>query len=1371
MKLARDEAGRLRRHAHGVCFALLAVLLALVALPERAFALKPIVVDPDQDRIEITTLGEFYDGRGDSLQVETAPAADGMTGRISVTAKTPGTNPNWLVFALSNPTDKPIERWLTAERYNVIGSGAVWPDLDAQRIEAVTPSMDFVPDRIKSDRADIFRITLEPGRTITYVAELSSDRFARIYLWKPLDYELKSRDRLLFNGILLGLTGLLAIFLTAIFAANHKAIFPSAALVAWCVLAYLCVDFGFFHKLFQLRPEDNAVYRAASESAVAASLVIFLSVFLRIAFWHGLIRMLFTVWIIAQLTLVAVAVIDPRLASTFARMSFLVIGAVGGAFTLFLALRGQDRALSLIPTWILFLIWIFGTAMTLTGRLAGDVVVSSLVAGLVLILVLIGFAVIQFAFRSREPLYGTAPDELQLRALAVDGAGSAVWEWNARRDEIKVSPIIESSLGLGPGELSTKVDDFIKHLHAADRDRFRLMLWSMQERTWAKIRTDFRMRHADNTYRWFELEASSVPNADMRALRCVGLIRDVTDAKRAHERLLHDAVHDSLTGLPNRELMLDRLNVAVMRAKSREGARPSVFCIDIDKFKSVNVSFGLVVGDSLLLTVARRLQSHLGAHDTLARVAGDRFAIVLVAEHAPHDLAALAERVRRSLRAPIKIAGQEIVLTGSLGIAVYDGGEGGHLDLYKEAEIAMYRAKRGGSDRVEIFRPEMRADRDDRVAVESDLRKALVKNQIRVLYQPIIYLPTEELAGFEALVRWDHPKRGMMNPADFIPVAEESDLIVRLGSHVLMKAAQEAARWQRELPRDEDPLFVSVNISSRQIFRQNLVQEIRHILSRNIVPKGTLRLEITESLVMENPEQATEILEWLRAAGAELAIDDFGTGYSSLAYLQRFPFDTIKIDKALVQSSGANNGASSAIVRSIVALAHELGKKVVAEGVETPEDAGYLRSIGCQYAQGFYYGEPMSDRDVLQLLKMVRKAEHKLRPRGFFRAKAKPGQGEQKVRKRVARPAAAAEATAAANGGMPPPPPGGAGNGSALPNRTVRPRSRPAMPPPPRPQQLAFGPDGRPEPYNQNGAAPYDDGFLPAMGPNGGFPHPMHADGGLPPPIPGGSFAPDNLPDFSPAASAPHEFMPNGMLPPSFGQGEPRAPYSESPPPDPYQPPPFAAAPPPAHHAMSDGLPPAHSFGAAAPFAPMPAHGGSAPDGLPPAFDAADTGAHDDRFEPTSPDLPPEMPPAPPPPQSAAMADGPGQPPAAQEPDMGAIADALRRAEREEQQASPSPEPEVAPALSPLRRRIAAVPPQATPPPAAAAPAQRPPARPAQVKRPVPDFSGLPPAMAQSLAKLAGVPWPPELDGEAKDARELEDEVAGAPAAKPRRDA
>ena len=957
-------------------------LLASVSSP--SFALEPIPVDPNQDRIEITTLGELHVGRGDILQVETAPGADGVSGRMSVRAATSGTNPNWIVFALHNPTDKPIERWLTAERYTITGSSVIWPDLDAQRIEAVTPSLGYLPERVKSDRADIFRISLDAGQTITYVAELASDRPVRIQLWKPLEYELYARDKQLFNGIMLGITGLLAIFLTVVFAANHKAIFPAAALVAWCVLGYLCVDFGFWHKLLQLRPEDNAVYRAATESAIAASLLIFLGVFLRLKFWNTFVRMIFTVWIVAQLCLIAVAIIDPRLAATFARASFPVIGAVGAMLTLYLAARGQDRALSLIPAWILLLVWIFAAGVTLTGKLSGDIVVSGLVAGLVLIILLLGLTVTQFAFRSYEPLYGATPNDLQVRSHAIDGAGAAVWEWLARRDEIKVSPIIEDTLGLSHGELSAKVDDFAKHLHSADKERFRLLLWSVQERNGGNMHIELRMRHADNSYRWFELEAASLPSADRKALRCVGLMRDVTEAKRAQERLLHDAVHDSLTGLPNRELFLDRLGVAVARSKVEQHVRPAVIFIDIDKFKSVNSSLGLIVGDSLLLTIARRLTRHLSPQDTLARVSGDQFAILLIASQDGRELAMLAERVRRSLRSPIKIAGKEIVLTASTGIAMYDGALENPHDLLKEAEIAMYRAKRGGADRVEVFQPEMRNQADDRVTIESDLRRAIERRQLRIMYQPIIYLPTEELAGFEALVRWEHPKLGLLNPAEFVPVAEESDLIVKLGSYVLTRSAQEAARWHKELPRGDNALFVSVNVSSRQLFRQDLIQEIRQILGRAVLPPGALRLEITESLVMENPEQAGQVLEWLRGAGAGLSMDDFGAGYSSLAYLQRFPFDTIKIDRGLVQSS-SDDGPGAAIVRSIIALAHELGKKVVAEGIEYAESASFLRALGCEYAQGFYYGEQMSDRDVMQLLRVIRKSERKLQRRGFFR--------------------------------------------------------------------------------------------------------------------------------------------------------------------------------------------------------------------------------------------------------------------------------------------------------------------------------------------------------------------------------------------------
>jgi diguanylate cyclase (GGDEF)-like protein/PAS domain S-box-containing protein len=1015
----------------------------LLAHVPAAHALKAIAIGNDLDRIEITALGEAYEGRGDALQVETAPGADGVRGRMSVRAATPGTNPAWFVFALTNTTDKAVERWLTADRYGMVGSGIVWPDLDARRIDAVTPSVGYVPERIKNDRTDVFRLTLEPGQTVTFVAELASDRFARLHLWKSIEFEQKSRDRQLFNGIMLGITGLLAIFLTAVFAANHKAIFPTAAIFTWCVLAYLCVDFGFWQKLFAIRPEENAQYRAATEAGMAATLLVFLYTFLRLGAWHGFVRMLLLLWVTAQLALVAVAFLDPRLAATFARLSSIVIAAVGAALTLFLALRGQDRALSLVPTWMLLLVWLFGAGITFTGRLSGDIVVFGLTAGLVLIVVLIGFTVTQYAFRSVEPLYGVQPGEQQLRSLAVDGAGAGVWEWNERRDEIKVSPIMEAILGLKAGELSAKIADFTKHMHPTDRERFKLLLGSMKDRADGEMRIEFRMRHVDSSYRWFELEAAAVPSSDRRNMRCVGLIREVTDAKRAQERLMHDAVHDSLSGLPNRELFLDRLGIIAKRATLEPLVRPALLFIDIDKFKSVNASFGLIVGDSLLLTIARRLGRNLGPQDTLGRVGGDQFALLLLSQSSPSELAMLAEQVRRSLRAPINIAGQEIVLTASIGIALYDGPDEDPAELLREAEIAMYRAKRAGPDRIEIFNAAMRTEKDSRPALEGDLRRAIEKKQLRLLYQPIYYLPTETLAGFEALLRWEHPTLGPLNPAEFIPVAEETDLIVKLGSYVLSRAVREVTRWQRELPRPDAPVFVGVNVSSRQLFRPELVKEVRLNLGRAVIPKGSLRLEVTESLVMENPEKATAVLRELAEAGVGLALDDFGTGYSSLSYLNQFTFDTIKIDRSFLQAS-EENGAGSVILRSIIALAHELGKNVVVEGVEREEDVGLLRTIGCGYGQGSFYGEPMSEREALQLLKVARRTERRMKRRSLLRKR-------EKIVEEAPLEAAPADA--------PTPQPGSVANGAEAPEpQAVPPAQAPAN------QTRAGAPSERPRP-------------------------------------------------------------------------------------------------------------------------------------------------------------------------------------------------------------------------------------------------------------------------------------------------------------------
>jgi diguanylate cyclase (GGDEF)-like protein len=1037
-----------------------------------------------------------------------------------------------------------------------------------------------VPERVRNDRADIFRISIEPGRTVTFVVELASERVATLTLWKPLSVEQRHRDRQLFHGILLGFTGLLAIFLTAVFAANHKMIFPSAALVAWCVLALLCVDFGFWPRLFPMRPEDNAQYRAVAEAAVAASLVIFLFTFLRGNLWNGFLRMLFVIWIVGQLVIVATAVLDPRLAATVARLSLGAVGLVGGFVILYFSLRGLDRALALAPTWILLLVWLFGAAATLTGRLSGEIAISGLLSGLVLIMLIIGFTVTQFAFRVSGPAFANSPSDRQLRATAIEMASVGVWEWNARRDEIKLDPVIEATLGLKPGDLSIKVDDLLGYLHQADRERVLLLFQGLKDKSGGTVHLDFRLRHADSTYRWFEIEGAAIPTADRRSLRCVGLIREVTDQRRAHERLLHDAVHDSLTGLPNRELFIDRLSVAVTRGLAEPAFRPTILFLDLDKFKSINSSFGLVVGDSLLLTVARRLQRTLNHTDTLARIGGDQFAILIPAQHDPRELAMLAERLRRSLRSPIKIANQEIVLTGSIGIAVGDASPDSARELLRQAETAMYRAKRAGTDRIEIFSAQMRSEKDERIAIESDLRRAIEQGRLTVLYQPIVTLSTEGLVGFEALVRWDHPRYGQLSPSEFIPVAEETDLVVKLGSYVLARAIDEVVRWQAALPRPDQPLFVSVNVSSRQLLKADLVPEIRHLLGRAVAPSGSLRLEITESLVMENPEAATHVLELLKGAGAELALDDFGTGYSSLAYLQRFPFDTIKIDKALVQA-GTENEAGAAIVRASVLLAHELGRKVVAEGIETPEDAAFLRALGCEYAQGFYYGQPMSERDALQLTRLVAKSEKKMGRRVHKLGPSKPaanGKGPEPVAAASTRANSATPAEPRTRGSRPPAsPPQGS---PQIPPPQAMPPQPPAQMPPPAPpngahsQTIPLGLRGKGAGITLPQPPPSAAPVTVPLGRNGS---------GMAPP-------PPSPPPPRPAADAGT----NGRAPPaSAGPGP--LPLPPMPPPMPHMQQSHAAPPMPPPMPPGAMPPPASANGAGAPPPPLLPHERLAP--------------------------------------------------------------------------------------------------------------------------------------------------------------------------------
>ena len=944
-------AGGFRLNLMRCLTAIVLALAPLAALPARA--IEAVNVRLDASAIDLTAATEMQKTEGDRIQVSIAPGPDGIVRRIEVRAREASNN--WAVFALTNNSDEQIDRLIVAPHYRMVGSGLFWPDLGLSRIASITPSSGDRPVRQEGSTSDIFRVTLDPGTVITFVAELRTDKLPQIYLWEPDAYKDKVNSFTLYYGIVIGIAGLLALFLTILFVVKGSVMFPAAAALGWAVLIYIGIDFGFWGKVFDMSAGAERVWRASGEAILSATLLVFLFAYLNLSRWHVRYAHITIAWLALLGALIAVAVFDPAIASGIARMSLAGIAVFGLALVIYLSTHGFDRAVLLIPTWLLLVVWTAAAGLAVTGAVTNDIIGPALLGGLVLIVMLIGFTVMQHAFAGGIT-HGIVSD-VERRALALTGAGDLIWDWDVSADKVCTSPETEQLLSLKRGTLEGPAAGWLDVLHPLDRDRFRAALDSAVELRRGRLNQSFRLRASDGHYLWFSLKARPVVGSDGEVVRLVGTLTDVTDFKKAEERLLFDAVHDNLTGLPNRELFIDRMEAAFGFARSDPQIRPSVLVIDLDRFKQVNDSVGMAVGDSILLTIARRLARLLKPHDTLARLSGDQFALILLSEKEPARIVAFAETMRRTLRAPIGFNDREIFLTASIGLALAESQPQRTEEVLNDAELAMYHAKRIGGDRIEIFKPAMRSRTTDRLTMESELRRAIEREEIKVLYQPIVRLEDRAIAGFEALARWDHPKLGRLSPAEFITIAEEIGLIVDLGLFVLERAARQLSTWQAE-NRGRDPIFTSVNVSSRQLLRHDLIQDLRSVLGRSALARGTFKLEITESLVMENPEHAAQILARIKELGAGLSLDDFGTGHSSLAYLQRFPFDTIKIDQSFVRTTA--RGTRPVILRSIIALAHDLGMDVVAEGAETDSDAVELYQLGCEYAQGFAFGEPMT---------------------------------------------------------------------------------------------------------------------------------------------------------------------------------------------------------------------------------------------------------------------------------------------------------------------------------------------------------------------------------------------------------------------------
>jgi diguanylate cyclase (GGDEF)-like protein/PAS domain S-box-containing protein len=456
---------------------------------------------------------------------------------------------------------------------------------------------------------------------------------------------------------------------------------------------------------------------------------------------------------------------------------------------------------------------------------------------------------------------------------------------------------------------------------------------------------------------WVHWSVSTVRDQYSKSVHLIFQIQDITDRKLAEQQLHHDAFHDALTGLPNRALFMDHLKLAIARARRNAERNYAVLYLDLDRFKIINDSLGHTIGDQLLVGIADRLKKNLRPGDTVARLGGDEFTILIEDITDEKEAVQVAERVQKELSTPFNLSGREVFTTVSMGIAPSSTGYERAEDILRDADTAMYRAKAAGKSRYEVFDKAMHARAINLLQLETDLRRACERQEFLIHYQPIVALENYRLRGFEALVRWKHPERGFISPMDFIPVAEETGMIAYIGEFVLREACRQMQRWQKMFPLDH-PLFISVNLSSKQFSQTTLITEIANTLTETGVRPQSVKLEITESVVMENIETATEMLRQMRELGVQLAIDDFGTGYSSLSYLHRFPIDTLKIDRSFVTRM-TENSENMEIVRTIVVLAQNLGMDVVAEGVETNEQLVLLQKLGCENGQGYFFSKPV----------------------------------------------------------------------------------------------------------------------------------------------------------------------------------------------------------------------------------------------------------------------------------------------------------------------------------------------------------------------------------------------------------------------------
>ena len=944
------------------------IVLALLILVSMASAHAEAILDVDANVVQIDLSKYRSPIAAERAQISLQGPGDPKT--VALLAKGPGPTYFWSLFSLRNTTDKTLDFVIEFDTQRFIGSG-IFPvkqlsnsvlGATATNGQSLVTSDGTLAKTLAFHIApkEIFNIAVE-SPTVELQATLWQDR-----IWSDRQGRIT-----FFNGLVFGVALLVAFGLFAIYGFRPHGAFLSAALFAVASLLFISFVSGRLTMLVDYVPQfpiDENILRALVESALAASLAICVLSFTRIT--KGSPSIAVVVIFLGGLMLAncLYAFAEPLHSTSVARIGFAVLAFLGFMITLSRRKKTEGLVDPNLVFWICLMTWTIFAAILGNVKDSVNFLSPLLQGALAVTLVVMITAMLRFLFNQGLNAKPFITDSSR-RSLALSSAGHALWEWQPSQNQLSVGDDLPRTLGINsPAWQNSTQNALLQIMHPQDVANYMSIIESADRRAGQMVIRELRLRDAEGYYRWYLLRARWLPGPNQTLDRCIGTLTDITKDKQAEERLTTDAVHDAVTGLPNRILFIDRVD----RELKKTLALPfRVLLVDIDRLKTLNDALGHEFGDQLLKTAGTRISECIESDETVARVSGSQFAVLAIEAIARRSVNSLSEKINLALSKPIAIREQNISLLASIGMSEINAPEMTANTMMQQATTALLEAQQKGGGKAVEFHGELTDNRASELSLESDLRRAISNDEIEVHYQPISYLNTMEIAGFEALARWRHPTQGLLPPLQFIELAEKIGLINEIGEIVLTSAARQLGIWQRVLRRDKF-FFVGVNISANHLMDANFIQQVRDVINRETLSLGSLKLEITESVIMRQPQKAAKILQSLRTLGVGIACDDFGTGFSSLSSLRDFPFDTLKIDRSFIDPDTYDE-RSATIISTITELAHRLGMTVVAEGIEEQNQIDNLALLNCDLGQGYLIGQPMTVTEVADLLQVLQR--------------------------------------------------------------------------------------------------------------------------------------------------------------------------------------------------------------------------------------------------------------------------------------------------------------------------------------------------------------------------------------------------------------